>query len=198
VPELASGAWPVVDVESLLGALDGKDWGALDTPDRTPYRALLEAAGPADTALPRLARIAPELTARLSALAAALPGVRITIDPTERHGFEYHSWVGVSLFGSVGGTPLRSEIGRGGAYRVRHPDGTDERAAGVSLYVDMLVDAGLGGAQRRRIFLPEGTSSDIAVRLRAEGWATVQALSPLDSDEGCSHVWNGRDVLAKG
>ena len=198
VPELAAGAWPVTDVEGLLAALDGKDWGALETPDRLPYRALLEAAGPVENALPRLARIAPELTARLSALATALPGVRITIDPTERHGFEYHSWVGVSLFGSVGGQPLRSEIGRGGAYRVRHPDGTDERAAGVSLYVDMLVDAGLGAAQRRRIFLPEGTPADTAARLRSDGWATVQALSAMDSDEGCSHVWNGNEPVAKG
>lgn len=198
VPELATGAWPVADVDGLLGALDGKDWGALDAPGRTPYRALLEAAGPAETALPRLARIAPALTTRLSALAAALPGVRITIDPTERHGFEYHSWVGVSLFGAVAGVPLRSEIGRGGAYRVRHPDGTDERAAGVSLYVDMLVDAGLGASQRRRIFLPEGTAPDLAARLRADGWATVQALSAMDSDEGCSHIWNGHEPVAKG
>ncbi len=198
VPELASGAWPVADLDGLLAALDGKDWGALEAPDRRPYRALLEAAGAAGTALARLARIAPELTSRLSALAAALPVARVTIDPTERHGFEYHSWVGVSVFGCVEGTPLRSEIGRGGAYLVRHPDGTDERAAGVSLYVDMLVDAGLGTSQRRRVFLSEDTPADIATRLRAEGWATVQALSPMDSDEGCSHVWNGCEPVAKG
>jgi ATP phosphoribosyltransferase regulatory subunit len=198
VPELAAGAWPVADVAGLLAALDGKDWGALDAPGLAPYRALLETAGPAETALPRLARIAPVLSARLAALAAELPGVRITIDPTERHGFEYHSWVGVSLFGSVSGQPLRAEIGRGGAYRVRHPDGTDERAAGVSLYIDMLVDAGLGGSTRRRIFLPEGTPTEAGAALRAQGWATVQALSDGDSDEGCSHVWNGSAPVAKG
>jgi ATP phosphoribosyltransferase regulatory subunit len=198
VPDLAAGAWPVSDVEGLLAALDGKDWGALDAPGRTPYRALLEAAGPAETALPRLAQVAPELAARLRALADALPGVCITIDPTERHGFEYHSWVGVSLFGSVAGTPLRAEIGRGGAYRVRHPDGNDERAAGVSLYIDMLVDAGLGASARRRVFLPKGTSAETAAALRSRGWATVQALSDRDSDEGCSHVWNGQEPVAKG
>ena len=149
-------------------------------------------------ALPLLAKLAPDLSARLTALTALLPGVRVTIDPTERHGFEYHSWCAFSLFGHVNGHPLRAEIGRGGAYRVRHPDGTEERAAGVSLYVDMLVDAGLGASARRRIFLPEGTADTAAAQLRREGWATVQALSATDSDEGCSHVWNGERPVAKG
>ncbi len=197
VAELAAGAWPVADVPALLAALDGKDWGALTGP-AAPYRALLEAAGPADRALPLLAAVAPGLAAELADLSAALPGARITIDPTERHGFEYHSRVGFSLFGSAGGRPFATEIGRGGAYRVRHPDGSEEPAAGVSLYVDTLVDAGLGATARRRLFLPEGTPADRATALRAEGWATVQALSSTDSPDGCTHVWNGREAVAKG
>ena len=198
VADLAAGPWPVTDLPGLLAALDGKDWGLLETRERAPYRALLEAAGEAADALPLLAKLAPDLSARLTALTALLPGVRVTIDPTERHGFEYHSWCAFSLFGHVNGHPLRAEIGRGGAYRVRHPDGTEERAAGVSLYVDMLVDAGLGASARRRIFLPEGTADTAAAQLRREGWATVQALSATDSDEGCSHVWNGERPVAKG
>jgi ATP phosphoribosyltransferase regulatory subunit len=121
----------------------------------------------------------------------------VTIDPTERHGFEYHSWVGFSLYGAARERPFANEIGRGGAYLVRHPDGSTERAAGVSLYVDTLVDAGLGVAPRRRLFLPLGTEKETAERLRAEGWMTVSALSDADSDEGCSHRWNGRAVVAK-
>lgn len=198
VGELAQARWPVADLGGLLAALDGKDWGALDAPERRPYRALLEAAGPAGRALPLLAELSPDIGDRLEALAALLPGVRLTIDPTERHGFEYHSWIGFSLFGAVGGQPLRGEIGRGGAYRVRHPDGSEERAAGVSLYVDALVDAGLGRLPGRRLFLEAGTDPGVAARLRREGWVTVQALSPEDSAEGCSHVWNGREPVAKG
>lgn len=196
VADLAARQWPVSDLPALLAALDGKDWGALEGPFE-PYRALLEAAGPAAAALPRLRVIAPELAASLTDIVDALPGVRVTIDPTERHGFEYHSWVGFSLFGSANGRAFPHEIGRGGAYRVRHPDGTDERAAGVSLYVDTLVDAGLGAATTRRIFLPFKTDAAAAATLRAEGWATVTALSPQDSSEGCSHVWNGREAVAK-
>ena len=198
VPELAAGQWPVADIDSLLAALDGKDWGALGTPEAEQYRQLLDLAGGVETALPRLAGIAPALAIELTALVRALPNVRVTLDPTERHGFEYHSWVGFSLFGSAGGRPFATEIGRGGAYRVRHPDGSEERAAGVSLYVDTLVDAGLGILPGRRLFLPLGTDPQVAARLRAEGWATVQGLCEMDSSEGCTHVWNGREAVAKG
>jgi len=197
VADLAATRWPVADLASLIAALDGKDWGALEAPETRPYRALLEAAGSADTALPRLAVIDSGLAARLADLVAVLPRVRVTIDPTERHGFEYQSWVGVSLFGDANGQPLAREIGRGGAYRVRHPDGVDEPAAGVSLYVDALVDAGLGASRRRRLFLPQGTEPSTAARLRKDGWATVSALSALDSFEGCTHVWNGTAAVAK-
>ena len=198
VPELAAGHWPVSDVEGLLAALDGKDWGALSQEGRQPYRALLELAGPAESALPKLAELAPALAARISALIAKLPGVRVTIDPTERHGFDYYSWVGFSMFGSVNGVPLRSEIGRGGAYSVQHPDGSREAAAGVSLYVDMLVDAGLGASSRQRVFLPAGTDAQVGAQLRAEGWATIEALSGTDSDASCTHRWNGKQPVAKG
>lgn len=198
VPELAAGKWPVSDLAGLLAALDGKDWGALGSAEAQHYRQLLDLAGDADLALPRLARIAPSLAVELTALVKALPDVRITLDPTERHGFEYHSWVGVSLFGSANGKPFATEIGRGGAYRVRHPDGSEERAAGVSLYVDTLVDAGLGILPGRRLFLPLGTAPAVGAALRAEGWATVQGLCEMDSSEGCSHVWNGESPVAKG
>lgn len=198
VPALAASRWPVADVDGLLAALDGKDWGALSDAARLPYRALLELAGPAETALPRLAELAPELATRIQGLIARLPGVRVTIDPTERHGFDYYSWVGFSMFGSVNGVPLRSEIGRGGAYSVRHPDGSREAAAGVSLYVDMLVDAGLGTSARTRIFLPQGTAPHVGAELRAGGWATVEALSGTDSDASCTHRWNGAQPVAKG
>ncbi len=197
VAELAASQWPVANLPALVAALDSKDWGALEGFDTRPYRALLEAAGPAETSLPCLKAIAPALTERLADLVSALPQVRITIDPTERHGFEYQSWVGVSLFGAANGQLLAREIGRGGAYRVRYPDGSDEPAAGVSLYIDPLVDAGLGVLQGRRIFLPEGTAPAMAAQLRAEGWATVCALSGRDSSEGCSHVWNGKAAVAK-
>ncbi len=198
VGQLAASRWPVPSLDDLVTLLDSKDWGALDTPDLRPWRALLEAAGPADTALSHLHRIAPEAAQQLSRLVNSLPVGRITIDPTERHGFEYQSWVGFSVFGSVNGDPLRQEIGRGGAYRIHHSDGTTEPAAGVSLYIDTLVDAGLGQTRKPRVFLPPGTPADVGESLRHDGFATVAALSAQDSPAGCTHIWTNGTVAPKG
>lgn len=197
VARLAETRWPVSDLDRLLAALDGKDAGALATPELAPYRRLLECAGDAEGAMAVLHAMDPELSSLLGELVTALPGVRVTIDPTERHGFDYQSRIGFSLFGSAGQTPFGHEIGRGGTYRVRHLDGRLEPAAGVSLYVDPLVDAGLGQEPRRRIFLPPGTPAAIGESLRADGWCTVAALSEDDTPSQCSHIWNGKAAVAK-
>lgn len=199
VPALAAGPWPVADPQAVVAALDGKDSGALEALGAIAYCPLLEAAGPVSASLARLQALPIDaaLLASLAALIAKLPAVAVTLDPTERHGFEYHSWIGFSLFGEANGTPVRGEIGRGGSYRVRHPDGTDEPACGFSLYIDSLVDAGLGESPARRIFIPEGTAAPTAAALRAEGFATVAALSPADTAAGCSHIWNGSAAVAK-
>lgn len=196
VARLADTKWPVADLDGLLKALDGKDAGALATPQRAPYRVLLECAGDAAGAIAALADLDPELAALLAELAAALPGVRVTVDPTERHGFDYQSRIGFCLFGSVGTIAFGHEIGRGGTYRVRHPDGRLEPAAGISLYIDPLVDAGLGQEPRRAVFLPHGTPAAVGRSLRGDGWSTIAALSADDAPVDCSHVWNGSAAVA--
>ncbi len=195
VAELAAGAWPVADPEAVAAALDAKDAGALPALGAGAFAILLEAAGPAEEALARLRAAGPALAPavdRLAPLVAALPGVRVTIDPTERHGFDYQT-LGFSLFGAAGdgGQALRGEIGRGGAYAISRPGHAAEPACGFSLYLDPLVDAGLGRAPRRRILLPPGTPAETGRRLRAEGWETVRALSPADRPEGITHILDG-------
>lgn len=202
---LAEGPWPVSDPAAVAVALDGKDWGALEALGAAPYRALLEASGSADVALERLRALGlpppfPSLFDRVAALVAGLDGVRITIDPTERHGFEYQSWIGFSLFGEAGGVPFRAEIGRGGSYGIRRPDGRQEPAAGFSLYVDPLAEAGLGQDTTRRLFLPAGTPAHIGRRLRKDGYQTVSGLQPSDTAEAlrCALRWDGVRVVEAG
>ena len=112
--------------------------------------------------------------------------MRVTLDPTERHGFEYQSWIGFSIFAEG----IRGEVGRGGSYTV----GGGEAAVGFSLYVDGLVDAGLGIVARRRLWLPRDTAPATGARLRSEGWATVAALSD-EAPTGCTHRWNGVEAV---
>ncbi len=196
VAELADAGWALgtgtlAEVQALL---DGKDSAGLAALGANAFEPLIAAAGPAETALARLAALSlpPAAAARLTAVAAlvaGLDGVAITLDPTERHGFEYQTWIGFSLFGAG----LVGEVGRGGAYAIMAPDGGAEPAIGFSLYVDGLVDAGLGVVPMRRILLPLGTDPGVGVRLRGDGWATVAALSAdaNAADLRCSHVWDG-------
>ncbi len=138
------------------------------------------------------------LTSRLDAVAEIVGAlgddIAVTLDPTERHGFEYQTWLGFSLFAQG----VLGEIGRGGSYAVCHADGAEESAVGFSLYADALLDAGLGQRQRVRLFLPQGTAPDVAARLRGEGWATVAALSASDTPQAqlCTHLLRGHDIVA--
>jgi ATP phosphoribosyltransferase regulatory subunit len=183
MPNLLDALAPEGDRAELKAALDAKDAGAVPV----ALAPLIAAAGPFDQAMERMRAFDADgrLGARLDALvaiAAAVPAdVRVTLDPTELHGFEYQSWFGFSLFSAH----ASGEIGRGGSYRIG-----DEPAVGFSAYIDPLIDAGLAQGERRRLFLPLGTNASKAAALRAEGWVTVAQLTPEDSAEAqiCTHV----------
>ena len=190
MPDLIDTLLPGADTADLKARLDAKDAAAVPE----AFRPLIAAAGLYAEASTRLRAFDEKgvLTARLDALdalVAILPGdVRVTLDPTERHGFEYQSWFGFSLFSAQ----CSGEIARGGSYRLG-----DEPAIGFSAYIDPLIDAGLGQGERRRLFLPLGTLPSKAAALRAEGWVTVAALSEDDTAQAqiCSHILsNGRAV----
>lgn len=120
-------------------------------------------------------------------IAEGLQGrVALTLDPTERHGFEYQSWLGFSIFARG----VRGEIGRGGTYTIMHEGGAEESAVGFSLYADAIVAAGLAEVDRRRLFVPLGTDPAVAAAMRAAGWVTVAALEAGDTPKAqlCTHV----------
>ncbi|MBK5265677.1 MAG: ATP phosphoribosyltransferase regulatory subunit [Alphaproteobacteria bacterium] len=196
---LAQEEFPLTSDEIPLvrAALDAKDAGTLTALGAGPaaYLPLIEATGPFHAAMNRLEALdaSGALRNRIAGLRAiAKPihdDITLTLDPTERHGFEYQTWFGFSLFagGFVG------EIGRGGTYMIAHPDGTLEPAIGFSLYPDPLIDAGLGGKDSAQLFLPMGHDPARAAELRKAGWRTIAALSGSDDAAtlGCSHSLNG-------
>lgn len=193
VDMLAAGPLSLDDgqLEAVKAALDAKDAGALSAAGGAAYLPLINAAGPIEAAIAQLRGLGlgDALEKRLVALeeiAAALENtVRITLDPTERHGFEYQSWIGFSLFCEG----LTGEAGRGGSYTILHADGREEPAIGFSLYLDPLVDAGLMQVKGRRVFVPLDAPTGAATKLRGEGWVTVAAICPeCDASAlGCTH-----------
>ena len=178
-------------IGELSDRLDAKDAGGV-AEIAPAYLPLIEAAGPFEPAHERLCAfdVGGALTSRLDglwAIASGLKGrVALTLDPTERHGFEYQSWLGFSIFADG----VRGEIGRGGSYTIVHENGAEEAAIGFSLYADAIVAAGLGDAERRRLFVPLGTDPGLAAKMRADGWVAVAALDAGDTPEAqlCTHI----------
>jgi len=205
VDQLAAGPLPlpVELVEAVRARLDAKDAGGLVAlgDQAAAYLPLVEAAGSFHAAMEKLEAldIGDALASRIAALRAiAKPigwDITLTLDPTERHGFEYHSWFGFSIFASG----FVGEIGRGGSYAIERGEGeAAEPAIGFSLYPDPLIDAGFGSKETKRIFLPLGYDAECAKALRADGWRTVAALSEFDDGKAldCTYWLSGDSPTA--
>ena len=196
VDTLAAGPMPLAAdrIDAVRRELDAKDAGGLKQAGGEAYVPLLYAAGPFDQAIERLAAVdaGGALASRIEGLRSIASGVegkaRLTLDPTERHGFEYQSWFGFTLYAEG----VRGALGRGGTYRiVSGNDAADEAATGFSLYTDPLIEAGMADPPvRDTLFLPLDHDRDVAARLRAIGWRTLAAIEPEDDAAAlsCTHV----------
>lgn len=198
VDTLAAEEFPLTpeQIQAVRRELDAKDVGGLREAGGEAYLPLLYASGPFPDALGKLAGIdtVGALATRIEGLrriAARVEGrARLTLDPAERHGFEYQTWFGFSLYAEG----VRGTLGRGGTYRIH---GTDEVATGFSLYPEELVEAVKASEPRRdTVFLPLGHDREAGARLRVEGWRTVAALTEACDAAalGCSHVLDGAEA----
>lgn len=200
VDTLAEKALPLGDDkrEAVRRELDTKDAGGLVDAGGADYLPLLYATGPFGEAIEKLAAIdaGGALASRIAGLREIAASIgnraRITLDPTERHGFEYQSWFGFTLYAEG----ARSTLGRGGTYTIR---GSEEAATGFTIYMDPLLDA-LGTRAheaRKTLFLPLGHDRDAAARLRAIGWRTVAAISGDEDAKalGCTHELSGVEAV---
>jgi ATP phosphoribosyltransferase regulatory subunit len=197
---------------ALRAALDRKDVAAVASlaGEAGELLASLVAAaglaGPARAALDRLdlparARIERDrLGAVLDGLDAAIPGIKVTVDPVENRGFEYHTGISFTFFARA--DPVRGplgELGRGGRYEAGDR-AAPEPATGFTLYTDTILRTLQEPPPRRRLFVPFEANRARARALRTDGWITVAALQPAaDWHEearrlGCDHVLDGGDV----
>jgi len=174
----------------LRDALDHKDMAAVASlagEAGALLTRLIAAAGPGDATraaldrldLPERAHLERErLGAVLDGLAAAIPALKVTVDPVENRGFEYHTGISFTFFARVGPElgPL-GELGRGGRYQAGAPE-APEPATGFTLYTDTVLRTLPAPPPRRRVLVPPDTDPARARTLRAEGWITVAALLP--------------------
>ena len=184
-------------IEAVRRELDTKDAGGLKAAGGAAYLPLLYATGPFATALAALRDVdaGGALKSRLDGLAAIAAAVgdmaRITLDPTERHGFEYQTWFGFTLYADG----LRRAAGRGGTYRIA---GSDEAATGFTLYLDRLAEVAPQPEAAKLVWLPLSHDRAAAAKLRVEGWRTVAQLAEGEDAGmlGCGFVLDGDGVRA--
>ena len=195
---------PDNDMASVRAALDRKDSGSVSMqagPAAATLCALLAATGPVDDALGKMEKVElPDQAAAERARVAEVvdlvrrlsPDIKLTLDPVEHRGFEYHTGIGFTVFA----TGTSSELATGGRYRTRHieiEDGEGERATGVTLYVDAILTLLPQARAQRRLLVSYDAVPSVLAALRKKGWVTVLALEPVKhlADEakrlGCSH-----------
>lgn len=201
VDTLAENALPLEQeqIADVRRELDTKDAGGLKAAGGEAYLPLLYATGDFDDAVSRLEALdtGGVLASRIAALRTVADRIgqsaRITLDPTERHGFEYQSWIGFTVYAQ--GT--RGALGRGGTYRI---GGTEETATGFSLYLDRLIDSLDHDRARDTLFLPLGHDRETAQRLRAIGWRTVAQIGEGEDPAalGCTHRLEGAEAVPLG
>lgn len=199
VDTLAERAFPLApeQIEGVRRELDTKDAGGLRAAGGAAYLPLLYATGPFDTALAGLRTVdaGGALKSRLDGLEqiAATIGeaARITLDPTERHGFEYQSWFGFTLYADG----LRRAAGRGGTYRIA---GSEEAATGFTLYLDRLAEAAPQPEAAPLVWLALGHDRAAAAALRASGARTLAQLAADENprERGCTHRLDGAELTA--
>lgn len=175
-------------IEAIRRELDTKDAGGLKDAGGEAYLPLLYAAGPFAEALPKLRDFdaGGALATRLDGLEAIAARIgdaaRITLDPTERHGFEYQSWFGFTIYAEG----QRGALGRGGTYRI---GGTEEAATGFTLFVDRLAEIAPAPKPTRTVYLPLDHDPAEAAKLRADGVRTIAQLGEGEDPAalGCTH-----------
>jgi ATP phosphoribosyltransferase regulatory subunit len=147
--------------------------------------ALVEAAGPFDSAVARVAKInlAPQARAEWDRLVSVgravldgMPDLTLTVDAVENRGFEYHTGVTFSVFAKG----AQREIGRGGRYQLTHGG---EPATGATLFVDALMGVVPQIVPSRRLYIPFGTPRRMIRPLQEQGWTVVCGLEACPSAE---------------
>jgi ATP phosphoribosyltransferase regulatory subunit len=194
--------------EQVRGALLRKDSAAIAALGGAAaelFGALLEIAGPAESAFPALRRMnlpkraADDICHLIEVgelIGAGQSNIEVIIDPLEARGFDYHVGVCFTLFARAS----RGELGSGGRYLAGDETGR-EPSTGFTLLMDAILPILPEGRGERRLFLPLGTPDAVGDELRKAGWATVAGLEDVADAKaearrlGCAHTLLGGQAV---
>ncbi len=189
----------------LTHALDRKDSLAVADaggPMQALLLRLLAASGPVEQAIPALLDIplpeiarghAIRMAETVVAVRKASPALRLTADPVEFRGYQYHTGICMTVFA----TGRQAELGRGGRYL----SGESEPASGISLYPDSIARIAPPPPLRPRLYLEFGTPPETAQAYRARRFATVPGLQPVADPMQeakrlrCTHLYRDGDAV---
>jgi len=181
------------DLDAIRRELDTKDAGGLKQAGGEAFLPLLYATGPIGEALVKLRAFDTDgvLATRLDGLESIAASVgdtaRITLDPTERYGFEYQSWFGFTIYAEG----VRGAAGRGGTYKIA---GSDEAATGFTLYVDRCAEASKVSQQPRwTIYCEIGADPETIGVAQKQGHRVIAQISQGEDPRalGSTHILRG-------
>lgn len=134
--------------------------------------SLIDAAGPVEKTLAVLEKLKIKQASAIRTLSEHIgrncPKVKLTLDPIEYRGFDYHSGISFSIFAKG----LRYELGRGGRYIV---DG--EKATGFTIYVTHLLTLLPSMPPEKYVMVTQEAGTAAVRELRTKGWTTIYALT---------------------
>ena len=122
----------------------------------------------------------------------AQPQVKVTLDPLESRGFDYHHGIGFAIFSPS----VRGELGRGGRYHTASANSKGEESTGVTLYLERILRSLKPLAKEDRLYIPSSAGLKAHIEKITKGEAVVLG-SPKAKDAksqkaeavslGCSH-----------
>lgn len=195
------------DVRMAVSKRDSAALAAIDESLARVLNAVLEAAGPWETAqkayddldLPAAVRAQIEVICGLAQdIQAALDemdmgDITISLDPLEHQGFDYQRGVAFTLFSS----DARGELGRGGRYDIVFgEDAPKESAAGFTLYMDSVLQVLPAPEKERTLYVPLGTSWAELRTLQEESWTILRGHGKDDAVRAiCSHILENNQIV---
>ena len=151
----------ILTLRAALNQKDGATISSLGGDAANIFSVLLSAVGPVDKSLEIMNKIKLSTQAKaeldhlklvVKDLKKKAPDIKLTVDPVEIRGYEYHTILTFTFFSRE----VRGELGRGGRYIAwdNSNSGPGEMATGVTLFIDTLLNSISKTRTNKKLFVP--------------------------------------------